>query len=378
MKLPASALVLAVAVAGAAALTALHGNAALEERVLRSEVTRTFPEIAPDLERQPAGVQLVLLDYAGDDALVLSARLALTRFPELAPPILADHGASTTFRDILREHGASIIPAIAYFREQRPQTIGLRSPAREPRSSAGVHDDTAEVDADPAASTIRHGTRAIRLIGDHGHDFLGQFVIDTDGEPARLQSERFASGVKQFFTSGVTNVEAKWRTGEDITATDYGWATVDILLPVAALRLARGGQLAARSARTSGAAHTGAQAGRAGLQIGRTGRLVAAGGGLAGIGYIAMNPGVLNSIGAGIAETLGLPAWLVSGSLWFLLLLPLLLLLRLGQRWLLRPAGLLLRGLILLLTALYTACERVRTARQTVPAADTAGSGSKV
>jgi len=183
-------------------------------------------------------------------------------------------------------------------------------------------------------------------------------VLDDEGQVIRVQTERVATGVKRFFTSGLTTLETKRRTGEDTTLGDYGWATVDILVPVAIFRLARAGRVATGTART---ARIGAQTTRAGIYGSRTVRLVAAGGAIAGVGYVITNPGVLNSIGAGIADTLGLPAWLISGGLWFLLLLPALILAHIAWRWLVRPICWLLSGTIALLAGLHARLQRPRT-----------------
>jgi len=88
---------------------------------------------------------------------------------------------------------------------------------------------------------------------------------------------------------------------------------------------------------------------RAGSRLARSGRTLAIAGTAAGIGYVALNPGVINSIGAGIAATLGVPTWAVNGVLWFILLLPLFLVAGFLRRWLARPIcrllGLLITGL---------------------------------
>lgn len=329
-------MLLATAVLGAAALTALHGNEPLAERVVRLETERVFPEAADELARYSPEVRLVLLDYADDEELVLNARLALLRHPQTAPRVLTLYGAAEPFREILRRHGPAVVPPIHYFLEH--DLLGVRLRALLADTPAAPGSDVAAagsraVDRDTVAPEVR-GQYAIHFIAEEGHDFLGQFVTDEAGEITRVQSERFATGTKRLFTSGLTALETKWRRGDDLTVGDFGWATVDLAVPVVAFKLARAGKLAGHSARSARAS---ARLARAGAGTARVGRTLAIAGSAAGIGYLAMNPGVLNSIGAEIAAGLGLPAWLVTGALWLVLLLPVLILLRLGHRWLLRP-----------------------------------------
>lgn len=357
MNLRKPLILLAVAVIGAAALTALHGDEPLDERVVRIETERAFPDFADELAQYPPAVRLAMLDYADDEELVLNARLALLRHPDRTPRLLALYGPGEAFRDILRRHGPAIVPPVHYFLEHDLLSVRLYALLADPpaQSRDNADDDLQTVadggDIEPIPPEVR-GWYAIAFIREEGHDFLGQFVTDDTGTVHWVQTERFATGAKRLFTSGLTTLEMKWRRGDDIEAGDYGWATVDVMIPVVAFKLARAGKLAGHSARSAG---TSARLAKAGAGTARVGRTLAIVGSAAGIGYVAMNPGVLNSIGGEIAATLGLPAWAINGAIWFVLLLPLLILLRIGQRWLLRP---LYRSLML--TAALTARLRRR------------------
>lgn len=340
MNLRRPFMLLAAAAIGAAGLTALHGDEPLDERVVRIETERTFPDFADELAQHPPAARLVMLDYAGDEELVLNARLALLRHPDKTPGLLALYGPSDAFREILRRHGPAVVPPVHYFLEHDLLSVRLYSLLADPPAESGdaADDDLQTVadsgDIEPIPPEVR-GWYAIAFIREEGHDFLGQFVTGEAGEVHWIQSERFATGAKRLFTSGLTTLETKWRLGRDIEADDYLWATVDVMIPVVAFKLARAGRMAGQSARAAG---TGARLAKVGAGTARVGRTLAIAGSAAGIGYIAMNPGVLNSIGSGIAATLGLPAWAVNGAIWFALLLPLLILLRFVHGWLLYPA----------------------------------------
>jgi len=125
MKLRTPVLLLAAALAGAAALTAFHGDMPLDERLIRGETQKALPEIADEIAGQPAQVRLTFLDYADDEELVLNARLALKRYPQQAPRILALYGPSEDFRAILRAYGPAVIPPIDYFLDHEPASLRL-------------------------------------------------------------------------------------------------------------------------------------------------------------------------------------------------------------------------------------------------------------
>ncbi len=348
----------AIAALGAAALTLVHGDESLTERVVRLETERAFPEAADELNRHDTDVRLALLDYAGDDELVLSARLALKRYPEMAERVIGLYGPAEPFKKILERYGPDVIPPVHYFIANELPSLELRALTAEPPPSPRRAREGIEDDAPPSVDTpgVR-GWYAIAFIEEAGHDFLGQFVVDdATGDVSWVQTERLATGAKRFFTSGLTGLEAKWQRGDELAAGDFGWAAVDVLAPVAAFKLVRAGKVAGRSAQS---VRTGARAAKAGARLGRAGRAIAMAGTVAGVGYVALNPSVLNSLGAGIAATLGVPSWAVNGLIWFVVLLPVLMLAAFAQRWLVRPAY---RVLAMLITGL------VRLQRRLAPA----------
>ncbi|BBI73524.2 hypothetical protein ACXGSL_10575 [Vreelandella aquamarina] len=69
---------------------------------------------------------------------------------------------------------------------------------------------------------LRRGQMGIALLDSNGHGLLNQFVVDVEGNVAWLQGERLVSGVGDFFTSGLRDLEHQWRRGEAIGASDLG------------------------------------------------------------------------------------------------------------------------------------------------------------
>ncbi|MEX2576571.1 MAG: hypothetical protein WD382_07990 [Halofilum sp. (in: g-proteobacteria)] len=327
---------IALALCTAAVLTWTTTPMSATERVIRIEAAEALPHLAGDLERWSVDVNAALLHYADDERLTLAAQLALVSYPEAAENVLALYGTTEPFKDILREYGARVVLPIQYLVQHDSRMLRLRH-----RAGTLLGDDEGPPDARADApgsglAPITRGGYAIGFIEEEGHDFLGQFVVDAQGDISWVQSERFATGAKRFFTSGLTTLESKWRQDEAIVAGDYAWAAVDVLVPIAAVRAVK----VARAGRLAG---TG----------GRTIRLAARPAGavatLATAGYLVTHPSLIGDVAHGIADALSVPGWLVELTIWFVLLLPLLIAFRFVYRWLFRPTRrLLLTGIALL------------------------------
>jgi len=338
---------LVVAVLGATAITALSTPRPLDDHALDLRIEHALPGLADDLRPQPREVRAAFLAFAGEEELLLNARLALLRHPALARRVIPLYAERHAFRLVLREHGPAAIPPIHYFLDHEPATLRLR--AQVVSWLTAIDDESGDRPA--VLSAHERGLYAIEFIRREGHDFLGQFVTGDDGRVHWIQSERLATGTKRFFTSGLAELETKRRLGREASVGDYGWAAVDLMLPFAAFKAARLGK-AARTARAGTAVtrtvrttRLAAGASR-GARLARLGRTAAKAGAIAGTAYVVMNPGVIGSIGAELGAWTGLPAWLVTAGLWFVLLAPLLLGLRCLYRWLVRPAALVALGLV--------------------------------
>lgn len=356
--------IVAGALLGALAIATLNGHEPLEERVVRLETEEALPGLADELAGWPAPVQRVFLDYAGDEELVLNARLALMKHPTLAPRVLTTFGHTSAFRHVLRDHGPAVVPPIHFFMRHEITTVWLSE--RIGDWLAGTGDATGDGmlqagAAEPVAGwrepvpPVRRGWYAMQFIDDEGHDFLGQFVTDDAGRVHWIQTERVATGTKRFLTSGLATLETKHRLDQERTAADYGWAAVDVLAPIATLKVLRAGKGAAAAGRTARAARV-TRAGSFAARSARVGKYAVAAGAVAGTAYVVTHPSVIGSIGAEVSDWLGYPRWLGSVGLWFLVLLPVLLLARLAWRWLGRP---LYRLVALAIAALAALQERL-------------------
>ncbi|MCP1317592.1 hypothetical protein [Halomonas sp. 707B3] len=341
----------AMALAGLLSLTA--SDEPFEETLVRLEVERALPALEPTLQEESAEINALFLHYASDQALWMSAALAMLRHGDIARTTLLDYGLSPQFQQVLVRFGADAVLPISYFRDHDVTTlraqhwIGERYQqvsrwwGDEPSDTNELGD--ADVEAAMAELTpLRRGQMGIALLDSNGHGLLNQFVVDDEGNVAWLQGERLVSGVGDFFTSGLRDLESQWRRGEAIGASDLGWAGVDLLVMASTVKVLRAGR-AARTARLGGVE---AQAARTGVRQGivaTSGRFatlprmakVAA---VAGTAYVVIrHPSLVSALGAHLSHWLGWPTWLGQFLVWLIVLLPVLFIARFVYRWLLTP-----------------------------------------
>jgi len=351
------ALAVITASVAAALITALSSTQSFADGLLRAEARSAVPEAAPVLQDASPAVNAAFLDYAGDTELVLSARLALHRYPAIAEEILALYGTEPEFRAILRRHGPAVIPPIHYFLENPIKSLRLRRATGGALSQASAFwqrwwsdtssgDDAAvAIEADPLAP-LERGWYAVQFIQDSGHNFLGQFETASDGRVVWIQSERVVEALNSFFTSGVRSLESRLRREGYADTSDYVWAGVDLAVVVGAAKLLRAGRSAARAgrgavattrlSRTALTARTVARGSRAALRVGKWGVPVA-------VGYaVIRHPGLISSLAVRVGKQLGMPPRLMQFGLWFLILSPVIWLVMRLWRWLVRPTGIVL------------------------------------
>ena len=341
----------AMALAGLFSQTASHEP--FEETLVRLEVERALPALESTLQEESAEINALFLHYASDQALWMSAALAIWRHGDIARSTLLDYGLSPQFQQVLVRFGAGAVLPISYFRDHDVTTlraqhwIGERYQqvsrwwGDEPSDTNELGD--ADVEAAMAELTpLRRGQMGIALLDSNGHGLLNQFVVDDEGNVAWLQGERLVSGVGDFFTSGLRDLESQWRRGEAIGASDLGWAGVDLLVMASTVKVLRAGR-AARTARLGGVE---AQAARTGVRQGivaTSGRFatlprmakVAA---VAGTAYVVIrHPSLVSALGAHLSQWLGWPTWLGQFLVWLIVLLPVMFIARFIYRWLLTP-----------------------------------------
>lgn len=294
----------------------------VEERLVRLHSGNVFGENA-EVAREPAPVLAMLLDYRDDRLLLLKAQAALTVFPEHTRFLLALFGEEPEFQKALRAHGEYLIPPVMHFYQQPVGSIEMVN-----RVAGTGTQLTAE----------ERAWYAVNFANKEGQDFTGQFMVAPDGGIKWIWTDRLTEGFVQFFTSGIRTLESRYRTDQPIRAGDVGWAAVDAVVIGSAVKFLKAGRAAATTTRASAVSVRSAayssrltRAGRMASVMVSNAKWPAA----AAFAYVVVrHPVLLNDVFAGVARVLGVPPWAVQVPGWFMVLLPVLLLVR----WLFRAA----------------------------------------
>jgi hypothetical protein len=337
-------------------LTAVASHEPFEPRMVRLEAQRALPSLAPALAEESPEINTLFLSYADEPTLWAAAWLAIRNHGDLAREALLDYGLDPAFQRVLVRFGADAVLPVTYYRDHDIATLraqhwlGTRYRAASEQLSRWWQDDaekaseanptTTDDEATPATLTPAHrGQIAIAILEAEGHGFLGQFVIDADGEVQWLQSERVVSDIGDFFTGGLRDLESQWRRGEPVGVADLGWAGVDLLVMTSAIKVLRTGRAVRAGAAVEG---QGARAAGRGVLVGggrfvnlsRAAKVAA----VTGTAYVVLrHPSLVSALGANVGRWLGWPVWLGQFLIWTLVLLPLLIVARFVYRWVLAP-----------------------------------------
>jgi len=331
---------IALVLAGLASAVASHES--FESKLVRLEAQRALPTLEASLEQASPELNTLFLSYADDQALWMSASLAILRHGDRARDVLVEYGLLPDFQQVLVRYGADAILPISYFRSHDVATLRAQHWVGERYQQLSRWWSDEEGGEDSAFTPYRRGQMGIALLDANGHALLNQFVVSEQGEIEWLQGERVVAGVGDFFTSGLRDLESQWRRGDAIGAADLGWAGVDLLVMASTVKVLRAG----RAARTARVGSVEAQGTRVGLRQGMvasSGRFatlprmakIAA---VAGTAYVVVrHPSLVSALGANLSNWLGWPVWLGQFLIWLIVLLPMLIIARLVYRWLLTP-----------------------------------------
>jgi hypothetical protein len=337
MKLhPRSLLPTLLAVAAAAWLAGGPPAPPYTDQLLGVAVRQTFAEAAPQIASEPPEVQALLLDYADRPELLLKARSALLRYPDLARRLLPLYGSEPEFQGILLDYGEAVLPPIAYFMDHDLTSLELRRALGEQVETIrhfygrfiGSPSQPTASDPPPALTPELRGWYAVNFLHEEGYDFLGQFTVSADGKADWVQSRRVLEGMTDLFLGGIRGLETKWRRGDEIENGDLGWAALDVAVIAASVKLVKAVRAARAIAPVAGGASTEAmgistrvalfgsrvlaRGSRLGIAVARYGAVPAA-------AYLMIRyPSLINATMAELAGWLGLEPWAVQFLFWFL------------------------------------------------------------
>lgn len=347
-------LLLALSLALAAAIATLSSDATYEDRLVDLTLRQVQPQpsqglgwagAAPTPENASA-LKALLVDF--DHELAFKARLALEKYGPDAQDVLLRFGDDPTFHAVMRQYGENVVPVVAYFVKNDVASIRLLHVAQQkgeeavaaakgfwqklwpsaPVTPAENAKDT-EANTPPPQPTVYgpdlRGQRAIAFIDHEGHQFLGQFVLDPQGQAAWVQTERGLEAAKSFFFSGVTGLEKKYQRGQPLQAADVLSVGMDVLLVVGTFKAVKFLR-AAKQVRAVGIVQRTQLLGAPLLRSGVLGRQVIKYGAIAGTAYLAVRyPSLISGMFVTAGQWLGVSPLLAKVLGWSVLLAPLLL-----------------------------------------------------
>ena len=307
---------------------------AFTDRLIRVQAKATLAPIDARIIEEPLAIQAVLLDYSKDRELTLKAWISLFKYPEQSRHILQLYGTDQEFKSILLSYGDSIIPAIQYFLDNDVKTLVARHVVRT-AAVAGWEKLKGKVSGNDAPNSVEEkpsqpvelgpyerGRYAISFIRDHGHTFLGEFVINEKQVAIRIQTQRISNALAGLFTSGVKNLEKKYVLDESINGADVFFATMDLLPMVVSLKLLRAGRVVAATGKELTVMNRIRLFGPTLIpkspflgKLGKFGMVVAT-------AYVVIaHPTLLNSLFRELAESLGLNPLLIQFLGWFIIVM---------------------------------------------------------
>lgn len=341
------------ALAAAVGLTFSMTTMDPEERLVRVQAAEEYGQDSV-VAAQPADIQALLLDYRSDRLLALKARAALLVYPSETRQLLRLYGTEPEFRRALSEHGEHLVPPVIYFYRHPVGSVeAMNRLARawqatrrmvEDYLGNGASGQSQQLQGSGELTPEQRGWYAVNFALQEGQDFTGQFVVAPDGDIEWLWTERIMENAVQFLTSGIANLEERYRTDQPIGAADIGWAAVDAVIIGSSVKLLKAGRAAAVTTRSASLGTRSAAFSARMARVGRMASVLVRNGkwpALVALGYVAIrHPALLNDLFAGVASILGVPPWVMQVTGWFLLLMALMfvlrLLWRLGPGWMIR------------------------------------------
>ena len=312
-------MVLATAIVAALAISLSWRPSSYVEQLIRIQTKQELAHIDIRILNEPVQVQAMLLDYAGDQELLLKAWIALAKYPATSREILLLYGSEPEFREILRTYGDAVIPVIQYFRENDVWTVKATQSITEAFQKIwGIVSGSEPERAKPTAiGPTERGWVAVNFIRNEGHDFLGQFIVDKEQKAKWNQTDRIVKSIASLFAGGVRRFETKRDLGEDITTIDIFWAGLDVALVAVPAKILLSGRAIARSGQElTLATRTRLVAPRLLPKSEVFRKLGAYGAAAATLYVIARHPSLLNSVLAEVANLVGISPWLVQAAGW--------------------------------------------------------------
>lgn len=220
----------------------------LEEQLIDLSVEKNIGYFSKALRNEPSETKAILIDYADNQELVLKAWIALKKYPQTAQPLFFLYGQQPEFKQALLQFGDGIIPVVDYFLQHEVTSLTVQATVGNLWQGLkhAVSADEPNVAGDMIAQLTpqQRGWYAINYINQEGYNFLGQFAVDKHGNAQWIQADRTAKALVSFFTSGIRELESKYKTEADISKMDVFWAGADVFVLASSVKLLRASKAA--------------------------------------------------------------------------------------------------------------------------------------
>jgi len=221
----------------------------LEEQLINLSVEKNLSYAAELIDNQPIENKAILLDYADNQELVLKSWLALKKYPHIATQVFFLYGQQPEFQQALLQFGEGVVPVVDYFLRHDVTTLTVQATVanvwQSLKNTLTAGEKKVEGNTIPTLTPQQRGWYAIHYINQEGYNFLGQFALNQQGQAQWIQSDRTVKALVGFFTSGIRELEAKYKTDVAITKTDVFWAGVDVVALASTVKLLKASRAAA-------------------------------------------------------------------------------------------------------------------------------------
>lgn len=305
-----------------------NNTPALEDQLVYLSLKQVLGPAASFAAHEPLEIKALLLDYSENEELLLKARVALLKYPEMSRKVFILYGDFSEFQEILLRYGEPIIPIIHYFMQNE---FWFKKICDLPRDIINYFldffrpSDKSETEKNYTINISeeqKRGLYAISYIKEEGHHFLGQFVVTKNKEVKWILTDRIIQNLINFFFSGTRNLEAKWVSEQQLAVEDFLDAGLDVMAMGGTFKLVKMAKKLEGFSQLRSFPQKISLLGSKLLPRGTTLRDMIKYGGVITAGYLMLkHPSLISSVFAWVAQLLDLPPFLFQVVCWTFLFL---------------------------------------------------------
>ena len=238
----------------------------LDEQLINVAVEQNLSFVAELIAQDSLETKAILLDYADKPELVIKSWLALRKYPNTAPQLFLLYGNDEDFQKAILRFDADVIPVVDYFFQHPISTLTVQATLGDVKNKVMQLVDhlslvnlpnlipsitqaftASESFTIPELTPTQRGAYAIEYLNQEGHNFLGQFAVDKDGNAQWIQTDRVTKTLASLLLGGVRGLEEKYKTKQEIGAEDMLWAGMDALVLAGSVKLLKASRAVATS-----------------------------------------------------------------------------------------------------------------------------------